>query len=75
MELGGTDLSGGAMSKTGDDFSTVEQQNVTLDQMESVSMETLQFDYTSGQLPLDSAPQTVSLFDYNSQQQVGSYLR
>lgn len=70
VELGGADLSGGAMSKAGDDFPTVEPQNVTLDPMESVSMETLQFDYAGGPLPLDSAPPTVGLFDYNSQQPV-----
>lgn len=58
------------MSKAGDDFPSVEPQNVALDPMESVSMETLQFDYAGGPHPLDSAPPTVGLFDYSSQQQV-----
>ncbi|XP_031441613.1 pumilio homolog 1 isoform X2 [Clupea harengus] len=70
VELGGVDLSGGAMSKAGDDFPSVEPQNVALDPMESVSMETLQFDYAGGPHPLDSAPPTVGLFDYSSQQQL-----
>uniref|UniRef100_A0A673IKI0 Pumilio homolog 1 n=1 Tax=Sinocyclocheilus rhinocerous TaxID=307959 RepID=A0A673IKI0_9TELE len=57
--------------KPAEDFSNVETQNVTLDPMESVSMETLQFaDYTGGQLPLDSTAATVGLFDYNSPQQL-----
>lgn len=70
MELGGPEMVGGAGPKPAEEFSNVETQNVTLDPMESVSMETLQFDYTGGQLPLDSTAATVSLFDYNSPQQV-----
>uniref|UniRef100_A0A672RXU5 Pumilio homolog 1 n=1 Tax=Sinocyclocheilus grahami TaxID=75366 RepID=A0A672RXU5_SINGR len=71
VELGGSELAGGAGPKPAEDFSNVETQNVTLDPMESVSMETLQFaDYTGGQLPLDSTAATVGLFDYNSPQQL-----
>ncbi len=71
VELGGPELAGGAGPKPAEEFSNVETQNVTLDPMESVSMETLQFaDYTGGQLPLDSTAATVGLFDYNSPQQV-----
>uniref|UniRef100_A0A672S0B9 Pumilio homolog 1 n=1 Tax=Sinocyclocheilus grahami TaxID=75366 RepID=A0A672S0B9_SINGR len=71
VELGGSELAGGAGPKPAEDFSNVETQNVTLDPMESVSMETLQFaDYTGGQLPLDSTAATVGLFDYNSPQQI-----
>ncbi|KAJ8398020.1 hypothetical protein AAFF_G00430970 [Aldrovandia affinis] len=52
-----------------EDFSGVEAQSVPLDHMESVGLEPLQFDYSGNQLPMDStAP--VSLFDYNSQQQL-----
>uniref|UniRef100_A0A8C2H7R2 Pumilio homolog 1 n=1 Tax=Cyprinus carpio TaxID=7962 RepID=A0A8C2H7R2_CYPCA len=71
VELGGPELPGGAGPKPAEEFSNVETQNVTLDPMESVSMETLQFaDYTGGQLPLDSTAATVGLFDYNSPQQL-----
>uniref|UniRef100_A0A672M4X9 Pumilio homolog 1 n=1 Tax=Sinocyclocheilus grahami TaxID=75366 RepID=A0A672M4X9_SINGR len=71
VELGGLELPGCAGPKPAEEFSNVETQNVTLDPMESVSMETLQFaDYTGGQLPLDSTAATVSLFDYNSPQQL-----
>ncbi|XP_056105501.1 pumilio homolog 1 isoform X1 [Rhinichthys klamathensis goyatoka] len=70
LELGGPEMVGGAGPKPPEEFSNVETQNVTLDPMESVSMETLQFDYTGGQLPLDSTAATVSLFDYNSPQQL-----
>uniref|UniRef100_A0A671M702 Pumilio homolog 1 n=1 Tax=Sinocyclocheilus anshuiensis TaxID=1608454 RepID=A0A671M702_9TELE len=71
VELGGLELPGCAGPKPAEEFSNVETQNVTLDPMESVSMETLQFaDYTGGQLPLDSTAATVGLFDYNSPQQL-----
>uniref|UniRef100_A0A8C2BFE0 Pumilio RNA-binding family member 1 n=1 Tax=Cyprinus carpio TaxID=7962 RepID=A0A8C2BFE0_CYPCA len=71
VELGGPEMAGGAGPKPAEEFSNIETQNVTLDPMESVSMETLQFaDYTGGQLPLDSTAATVGLFDYNSPQQL-----
>lgn len=70
VELGGPELVGGAGPKPPEEFSNVETQNVPLDHMESVSMETLQFEYPGGQLPLDSTAATVGLFDYNSPQQV-----
>uniref|UniRef100_A0A673LNI2 Pumilio homolog 1 n=1 Tax=Sinocyclocheilus rhinocerous TaxID=307959 RepID=A0A673LNI2_9TELE len=71
VELGGLELPGCAGPKPAEEFSNVETQNVTLDPMESVSMETLQFaDYTGGQLPLDSTAATVGLFDYSSPQQL-----
>lgn len=74
MELGGPEMTGGTGPKPAEEFPNVEPQNVTLDPMESVSMETLQFDYTGSQLPLDSTAATVGLFDYNSPQQVKSFL-
>ncbi|KAJ8333276.1 hypothetical protein SKAU_G00421720 [Synaphobranchus kaupii] len=46
-----------------------ESQSVPLDHMESVGMEPLQFDYSGNQLPMDSTA-AVSLFDYNTQQQL-----
>lgn len=70
VEMGGPEMIGGAGPKPAEEFSNVETQNVTLDHMESVSMETLQFEYPGGQLPLDSTAATVGLFDYNSPQQV-----
>ncbi|XP_057210902.1 pumilio homolog 1 isoform X4 [Triplophysa rosa] len=70
LELGGPELVGGAGPKPPEEFSNVETQNVTLDHMESLSMETLQFEYPGGQLPLDSTAATVGLFDYNSPQQL-----
>lgn len=70
VELGGAEMAVGAGPKPAEEFPNVEPQNVTLDPMESVSMETLQFDYTGSQLPLDSTAATVGLFDYNSPQQV-----
>ncbi|KAF5908636.1 pumilio 1 isoform X1, partial [Clarias magur] len=69
VELGGPEMTGGTGPKPAEEFPNVEPQNVTLDPMESVSMETLQFDYTGSQLPLDSTAATVGLFDYNSPQQ------
>lgn len=73
VELGGAEMAGGPGPKPAEEFSNVEPQNVTLDPMESVSMETLQFDYTGSQLPLDSTAATVGLFDYNSPQQVKGF--
>ncbi|XP_028847757.1 pumilio homolog 1 isoform X4 [Denticeps clupeoides] len=70
VEMGGADLTGVAGPKIGEEFASAEPQSVTLDPMESVSMDALQFDYASGQLSLDSAPPTVGLFDYNSQPQL-----
>lgn len=70
VELGGVDMTGGTGPKPAEEFSNVEPPNVQLDSMESVSMETLQFDYAGNQLPLDSTAATVGLFDYNSPQQV-----
>ncbi|XP_072532323.1 pumilio homolog 1 isoform X1 [Salminus brasiliensis] len=70
VELGGAEMAGGAGPKPAEEFPNVEPQNVTLDPMESVSMETLQFDYAGSQLPLDSTAATVGLFDYNSPQQL-----
>ncbi|KAK3511676.1 hypothetical protein QTP70_014556 [Hemibagrus guttatus] len=70
VELGGAEMAGGPGPKPAEEFPNVEPQNVTLDPMESVSMETLQFDYTGSQLPLDSTAATVGLFDYNSPQQL-----
>uniref|UniRef100_A0A8B9L931 Pumilio homolog 1 n=1 Tax=Astyanax mexicanus TaxID=7994 RepID=A0A8B9L931_ASTMX len=70
VELGGPEMAGVAGPKPAEEFPNVEPQNVTLDPMESVSMETLQFDYAGSQLPLDSTAATVGLFDYNSPQQV-----
>uniref|UniRef100_A0A4W4GSI2 Pumilio homolog 1 n=1 Tax=Electrophorus electricus TaxID=8005 RepID=A0A4W4GSI2_ELEEL len=70
VELGGPEMAGGVPPKPPEEFPNVEPQNVTLDPMESVSMETLQFDYAGSQLPLDSTAATVGLFDYNSPQQV-----
>ncbi|MCI4392081.1 hypothetical protein PGIGA_G00141890 [Pangasianodon gigas] len=70
VELGGAEMAGGTGPKQAEEFPNVEPQNVTLDPMESVSMETLQFDYTGSQLPLDSTAATVGLFDYNSPQQL-----
>lgn len=70
VELGVAEMAGGTGPKPAEEFPNVEPQNVTLDPMESVSMETLQFDYTGSQLPLDSTAATVGLFDYNSPQQV-----
>lgn len=66
-------MAGGTGPKPAEEFPNVEPQNVTLDPMESVSMETLQFDYTGSQLPLDSTAATVGLFDYNSPQQVKGF--
>lgn len=73
VELGGPEMAGGTGPKPAEEFPNVEPQNVTLDPMESVSMETLQFDYTGSQLPLDSTAATVGLFDYNSPQQVNRF--
>uniref|UniRef100_A0A8B9LAR0 Pumilio homolog 1 n=1 Tax=Astyanax mexicanus TaxID=7994 RepID=A0A8B9LAR0_ASTMX len=70
VELGGPEMAGVAGPKPAEEFPNVEPQNVTLDPMESVSMETLQFDYAGSQLPLDSTAATVGLFDYNSPQQL-----
>uniref|UniRef100_A0A4W4GNL5 Pumilio homolog 1 n=1 Tax=Electrophorus electricus TaxID=8005 RepID=A0A4W4GNL5_ELEEL len=70
VELGGPEMAGGVPPKPPEEFPNVEPQNVTLDPMESVSMETLQFDYAGSQLPLDSTAATVGLFDYNSPQQL-----
>uniref|UniRef100_A0AAR2K395 Pumilio homolog 1 n=1 Tax=Pygocentrus nattereri TaxID=42514 RepID=A0AAR2K395_PYGNA len=70
VELGGAEMAGGSGPKPAEEFPNVEPQNVTLDPMESVSMETLQFDYSGSQLPLDSTAATVGLFDYNSPQQL-----
>ncbi|XP_034096824.1 pumilio homolog 1 isoform X8 [Gymnodraco acuticeps] len=64
---GMTQMGGGGGPKPQEDFSSVEQGGVSMDQMESV-MEPLQFDYNS-QMPMDSQP-TVGLFDYASQQQL-----
>ncbi|TRZ01137.1 hypothetical protein DNTS_007858 [Danionella cerebrum] len=74
VDLGGPEMSGGAGPKPPEEFTNVETQNVTLDPMESVSMEALQFEYPGGQLPLDSSGATVGLFDYNSPQQVNKCL-
>lgn len=74
VELGGAEMAGGTGPKPPEEFPNVEPQNVTLDPMESVSMETLQFDYTGSQLPLDSTAATVGLFDYNSPQQVKAFV-
>uniref|UniRef100_A0A4W3KAX2 Pumilio RNA-binding family member 1 n=1 Tax=Callorhinchus milii TaxID=7868 RepID=A0A4W3KAX2_CALMI len=57
-------------SKPTEDFNNVESQNVPLDSMEPVGLDSLQFDYTSSQVQMDSAAAAVSLFDYSSQQQV-----
>lgn len=59
-------------AKPVEDFSNMESQSVPLDPMEHVGMEPLQFDYSGTQVPVDSAAATVGLFDYNSQQQVGT---
>uniref|UniRef100_A0A4W3KB20 Pumilio homolog 1 n=1 Tax=Callorhinchus milii TaxID=7868 RepID=A0A4W3KB20_CALMI len=57
-------------SKPTEDFNNVESQNVPLDSMEPVGLDSLQFDYTSSQVQMDSAAAAVSLFDYSSQQQL-----
>ncbi|KAH0631271.1 hypothetical protein JD844_005540 [Phrynosoma platyrhinos] len=57
-------------AKPVEDFSNIESQSVSLDPMEHVGMEPLQFDYSGTQVPVDSAAATVGLFDYSSQQQL-----
>uniref|UniRef100_UPI00398F84B4 pumilio homolog 1 isoform X5 n=1 Tax=Pristiophorus japonicus TaxID=55135 RepID=UPI00398F84B4 len=56
--------------KPTEDFNNVESQNVPLDSMEPVGLDSLQFDYSSSQVQMDSATAAVSLFDYSSQQQL-----
>ncbi|XP_032900875.1 pumilio homolog 1 isoform X5 [Amblyraja radiata] len=56
--------------KPTEDFNNVESQNVPLDSMEPVGLDSLQFDYSSSQVQMDSGTAAVSLFDYTSQQQL-----
>ncbi|XP_059805327.1 pumilio homolog 1 isoform X2 [Hemitrygon akajei] len=56
--------------KPTEDFNNVESQNVPLDSMEPVGLDSLQFDYSSSQVQMDSGTAAVSLFDYSSQQQL-----
>ncbi|XP_078094374.1 pumilio homolog 1-like isoform X7 [Mustelus asterias] len=56
--------------KPTEDFNSVESQNVPLDSMEPVGLDSLQFDYSNSQVQMDSATAAVSLFDYSSQQQL-----
>ncbi|XP_064002466.1 pumilio homolog 2 isoform X4 [Pogoniulus pusillus] len=51
-----------------EEFSNPENQS--LDAMEQVGLDSLQFDYPGNQVQMDSSGATVGLFDYNSQQQL-----
>ncbi|XP_043923495.1 pumilio homolog 2 isoform X3 [Protopterus annectens] len=51
-----------------EEFSNPETQS--LDSMEQVGLDPLQFDYTGTPVSVDSAGAAVGLFDYNSQQQL-----
>lgn len=52
-----------------EDFQSQEAQSMgSMEQQ--VGMESLQFDYAGNQIQVDSSGAPVSLFDYNSQQQV-----
>ncbi|MFT7813230.1 pumilio homolog 1 isoform X4 [Arapaima gigas] len=63
-------LPGGTGPKPVEDIGSVESQNISLDPMESVGLESLQFDYSGNQMAMDSGAAAVGLFDYSSQQQL-----
>uniref|UniRef100_S4RRG2 Pumilio RNA-binding family member 2 n=1 Tax=Petromyzon marinus TaxID=7757 RepID=S4RRG2_PETMA len=64
-------LAGNAVPKQCvEEFGPPETQNVPIDPLEPVSLESLQFEYSSGQVPMDSPAANVGLFDYPTQQQL-----
>lgn len=54
-----------------EDFHNQEAQNMG-GMEQQAGVESLQFDYAGNQIQVDSSGTPVGLFDYNSQQQVGS---